>query len=66
MPAGERDALRHEWFDRLAKFKPGKMTAFRRFAQDPPEPLETLRPSEEARAPRLRKEDLERLNEIEG
>lgn len=66
MPTEERDALRHEWFDRLAKFKPGKMTAFRRFAQDPPEPLGTLRPSEEARAPRLRKEDLERLNEIEG
>lgn len=66
MPDEERDALRHEWFDRLAKFKPGKMTAFRRFANDPPEPLENLRPSEESRAPRLRKEDLARLAELEG
>ncbi len=66
MPAEERDALRHEWFDRLAKFKPGKMVAFRRFANDPPEPLESLRPSEESRAPRLRKEDLARLADIEG
>ncbi|MEM8711542.1 MAG: RNA methyltransferase, partial [Planctomycetota bacterium] len=42
----ERNELRPYWFDRLAKFKEGKLAAFRRFAQSPPEPLESLRPLE--------------------
>ena len=65
MDDAERDELRHVWFDRLAKFKDGKMAAFRKFAASPPEPLESLRPSEEARQPRLRKGDLKRIAEFD-
>ena len=58
----ERTALRFEWFERLAGTKEARLEAFKKWAETPIEPLDDLRPSEEARKPRLRKSELKSID----
>lgn len=54
----ERAALRASWFRRLGGKEPER---FARWIDDPPEPLEELRPPPEARRPRMPKKLAKRL-----
>ncbi|MEM6567613.1 MAG: RNA methyltransferase [Planctomycetota bacterium] len=55
MPDTERAALRRAWYERLAGSNEAKRAVFRRWADDPPPPLDHPRPSKESRAPRIKK-----------
>lgn len=60
MDEEERAALRAEWYQKLAGTNEAKQRVFAKFAADPPEPLETTRPSAESRQPRMKKKHLEK------
>ena len=51
----ERAGLRAEWFQRLAGSNEGKRQLYRRWIDQPPEPLSSTRPAPETRAPRVKK-----------
>lgn len=53
MDAAERDALRRDWFRRLAGDDPARQAEFAAWAEHPPEPAATTRPSDTSRAPRV-------------
>lgn len=60
MDEAERDALRREWFQRLAGPNEAKQAVFAKFAEAGVEPLVDPRPSPESRQPRLKKKYLEK------
>jgi tRNA G18 (ribose-2'-O)-methylase SpoU len=55
MTGAERDALRRDWYVRLAGKNESRREVYRRWADDPPEPLDSTRPSDESRTPRIKK-----------
>lgn len=55
MSRQERDALRHDWYRRLAGKSEERRAAYARWAAEPPEPLPDVRPDEAFRRPRIPK-----------
>ena len=55
MPDEERQALRRDWYERLAGGSEEREAEFAAWAENPPEPLEDVRPTEESRKPRVPK-----------
>lgn len=55
MSEDERQALRRDWYERLAGKNESKRAVFMRYAEDPPEPLESARAAAETRKPRIKK-----------
>ncbi|MEM9799685.1 MAG: RNA methyltransferase [Planctomycetota bacterium] len=51
----ERAALRRDWFVRLAGKNEARREVYRRWAESPPEPLPSTRPSSDSRTPRIKK-----------
>jgi tRNA (guanosine-2'-O-)-methyltransferase len=60
MSESERALIRLEWYQRLAGSKT-RLDAFQHWLDHPPEPLDTVRPSEEFRRPRMLKKLQKRL-----
>lgn len=58
MDPAERDALRRDWYLRLAGPNVHKQRVYAQFAEDPPEPQDDTRPEEASRQPRLKKKNL--------
>lgn len=62
----ERDAIRRDWFERLAGNVEGRAEEYAYWAEHPPEPHADPRPSDEARRPRIPKKVRKRLAEEPG
>ncbi len=60
MSEEERQALRVHWYERLAGSNVGKQAVFLKWAENPPEALESPRASAESRQPRVKKVSLRR------
>lgn len=60
MPDDERAALRRDWYVRLAGANESKQAIYARWAETPPEPLDSTRASKESRTPRIKKRYLKR------
>jgi tRNA(Leu) C34 or U34 (ribose-2'-O)-methylase TrmL len=60
MPDSQRNALRRKWYAKLGGL--GWEEIYREWLENPPEPLDDVRPSEESRSPRMKKSLARRLN----
>lgn len=60
MPDEERNELRRHWYERLAGKNENKREIFLRYAEQPPEPLESTRASADSRKPRVKKKYLKK------
>jgi hypothetical protein len=60
MPDGERNELRRKWYAQLGGI--GWEEIYAEWLENPPLPLDDLRPTEESRSPRMKKNLAKRLN----
>ena len=60
MPDNERNALRRHWYAQLGGL--GWEEIYAEWLENPPPPLEDVRPTEESRSPRMKKNLAKRLN----